>query len=266
MTAKGNGHIAPRDLAPLREVFGGRLLLKAETASTMDDARELAREGAASGTLVLADAQTGGRGRLGRSWISPAGANIYLSMIVRPKIEAARFSMIAIAAGAALAEALTELAGIDARVKWPNDIRARRKKLCGILAEAGGNEGLEWVVVGAGINVNIKGDELPAELVDIATSLRAETGRVWPRDLVFEKAVAALDEAAGLLDAGNEAEIISRWKARAEALGKRVRVDAPGESFEGRALGIRPDGAFLVEDQAGRERAVTAGDVILIEP
>ena len=253
-------------LATLLEVFSGRLVLKAETGSTMDDARELAREGAASGTLVLADTQAGGRGRMGRSWVSPAGVNLYFSMIVRPRIEPAKFSMITIAAGAALAEALADLAGIDARIKWPNDIRAGRKKLCGILAEAGGNEALEWVVVGAGINVNIEQDSLPHEIRHIATSLLAETGRKWPRARVFEKAVAALDEAAGFLDAGQEAEIISRWKARAEAMGKRVRVDAPGESFEGRALGIRPDGAFLVEDLSGHERAVTAGDVILIEP
>jgi BirA family biotin operon repressor/biotin-[acetyl-CoA-carboxylase] ligase len=237
--------------------------VKEKTGSTNDDARGLAESGAAAGTVVIAEEQERGRGRLGRAWHSPAGVNLMFSVVLRPTLPAGKIGLFTIAAGVAMTRAVRGLCGLDARIKWPNDVRVRGKKLAGILAEAGG--GTEYVVLGVGVNVNLAAESLPEDLRPIATSLRIETGREWRRTDVFLRAMEELETVMAALESGHSAGVISAWRDLAEAMGRRVRVVTPGGEFAGPAIGIRESGALvIVDDASGREREIVAGDVILI--
>jgi len=250
------------DLARPGAKIAHAVIVKDKTGSTNDDARELALRGAAAGTVVIAEEQGKGRGRLGREWHSPAGVNLMFSVILRPSLPAEKVGLVTIAAGVAMARAVRGLCGLDARIKWPNDVRVSGKKLAGILAEAGG--GTAYVVLGVGLNVNLDAAALPEELKKIATSLLAETGREWRRADVFRRAMEELEAAMAALESDAGA-ILSEWRDLAEVMGKRVRVETPGGVFTGTAAGIRESGALVIKDDAsGREREIVAGDVAVI--
>ncbi len=239
------------------------VVVKQKTGSTNDDARELAEHGAAAGAVVIAEEQETGRGRLGRAWHSPAGVNLMFSVLLRPALPAEKVGLVTIAAGVALARAVRGICGLDARIKWPNDVRVSGKKLAGILAESG--PALEYVVLGVGLNVNLSAEALPMEIRPIATSLLIETGREWRRAEVFIRAMRELESVMAELDSGDSAGVISAWRGLAEAMGARVRAETPGGVFTGTAIGIRESGALVITDEAsGQEREIVAGDVILI--
>jgi BirA family biotin operon repressor/biotin-[acetyl-CoA-carboxylase] ligase len=228
-----------------------------ELASTSDRLKALARAGAPEWTTVLADRQTGGRGREGRAWASPPGG-LYLSVLLRPRLE--KVGLLPLAAGVAVAEAAGEL-GVRVELKWPNDVLASGRKLAGILSEAAsGPGGVEWVVLGIGINVALDPARLSPELAGSATSLR-EAG-------VAEVAVAELGAAViHRLAAGYDAlakapdGVVAAWRERAAPWwGAMVEVRTGEGGWRGRLLEVDEDGALVVEIE-GRRRRLLSGEV-----
>jgi len=238
--------------------LGRRLIYEPTVASTMDVAREEAEAGCPEGTVVLADEQTKGRGRLGRTWVSPPGDNLYLTVVLRPS--PARLRRLSIVSALAVAEAIEEVTGLRAAVKWPNDVQLSGKKVAGILIESEmtGDE-VRFALVGPGINVNLDVSQIE-EIHDIATSLAAEFGRPLSRERLLAAFLRCLED---LYLAPPEAEDAYRlWKTRLETLGKPVRVQGAGGPLEGVAVDADSDGALILRLDDGRHVRVDAGEVV----
>jgi len=243
--------------------LGHTVVVKSLTGSTNDDAKALAEAGAGEGVAVIADQQERGRGRKGRAWRSPAGKNLLFSVVLRPQPELAP-GLITLAAGVGVAQAVEDVCGLFARIKWPNDVRVNGKKLAGILAEAGGGKGGDYVVLGIGLNVNAEAGDMAEEIRELASSLRIETGRRWPRAEVFRKVTAKLEESLALAERDPSA-LLEKWESLAEALGREVRAETPAGVIFGKAIGVGDDGALrLLETASGKERRIVAGDVIIV--
>lgn len=265
--------IAPRlpaDLAP--GPFSARLttarLGRAYEASvvcesTNELAARRARAGAPEGLLVVADSQTGGRGRLGRSWFSPPGENLYFSLLLRPRLVAVELPPLTLLTGVVLARALGML-GVTPRLKWPNDVlvdqAGKPRKLVGILTEmATERDRIKHVVIGVGVNVN--GTRFPDELADRAGSLRTVTGRTHDRGALLASIANAFEPAYDKALSGGAASFLPSWRTFA-ALPRPVRIDRPGGLLEGLALDIDPEGALSVRDEAGKVHRVLSGEIL----
>jgi len=226
--------------------------------STNDRAAALADAGAPEGTVVAAYAQSAGRGRQGRQWVSPAGAGLCVSVLLRPPPHVV--SLLTIAAGVAVAEGIEAATGLRPVLKWPNDLYAGSRKLAGLLAEANiGTSVVQYVVLGIGINVMPAA--YPREIADRTTSLEAELGRAVDRAMLLAECLAALASQYAHLKEGHGKEVLAGWRARAAAtLGRRVRWEADGTPVEGTADNIDETGALIVRTQTGTIR-VTSGEV-----
>lgn len=241
--------------------IGTRVYFAEEVDSTNTWGKRLAEEGAPHGTLIVADEQTQGRGRRGRSWKSPKGTNISMTLILRPDLEPSRASMLTIVMGLSVAQGLKELLELSIEIKWPNDAVLNGHKLCGILTEMSAQiDYINYVVVGTGINVNLP--EIPEDLKEIATSLLIETGHTVNRAEVIGAVMRAFarnyesfietGDLSGLRDAYNE--ILANRD-------RQVRVLDPKDPYEGVALGINPRGELLVRKEDGSVSEVYAGEV-----
>ncbi len=211
-----------------------------------------AARGAAEGMVAVADEQSAGRGRLGRSWVAPPGASLLVSVLLRPDGPRDRWSLVTIATALAAADAVAAETGIAARLKWPNDLVVADRKLAGILAEAEPGGGL---VVGMGINVHW--DALPPDLAEIATACNLCGGRPVTREQLLVTWLTGLDRR---LDALNG--VVREAEQRSATVGRRVRVEMPGETFEAVAVGLDTDGHLRVVRDDGRDEAIAAGDVV----
>ena len=246
--------------------FGSRVLYFSIVGSTNDVASELAAAGGAHGTVVLADSQTAGRGRRGRSWFSPPGSGLYVSVVLEPsQASAARnqaMGLLTLAAGVAIAEGIEIASGVRVAIKWPNDLLVGRRKLGGILAEgvvATRSHAVSSVVLGYGVNVGSVA--YPSELVARATSLEAELGRRADRAAVFAETLAALANRYRDLAAGRFDAILAAWAERAPASrGARVTWETPSGPQAGITAGVDERGALLVRVGSRVERLV-AGEV-----
>jgi BirA family biotin operon repressor/biotin-[acetyl-CoA-carboxylase] ligase len=236
-------------------LFAGRIRWYSEVTSTNDLAIRLADAGAAAGTTIVADAQTAGRGRLGRAWASPAGAGLYTSIVLRPAPHVTR--LLTLAAGVAIADGIQCATGLVTQVKWPNDIYVGGRKLAGILAEAGSAaSGIPHVVVGFGINVLPAA--YPADVAARATSIETELGRPVDRGQVLAESLAALAAWYVELEAGRGAPVIEQWRHRAVAtFGRPVEWSADGAVQTGVAENIDENGALLVKTNAGVMRVIS---------
>lgn len=224
--------------------------------STNDRARELAAAGAED-VVVVADRQTGGRGRLDREWSSPPGG-VWLSIVCRPAVPPARAPLFTLAAAVAVARAARE-AGVDARIKWPNDVLVDGRKLAGVLTEMEGEaDRVSWLVVGVGVNANVDSGDLPGSLE--ATSLLAERGEAVDRRVFTQRLLETFDELRG-----DESAILPAWRELAATLGREVRVETPTGTVEGRAVDVGDAGSLVVETGDG-ETVVTAGDCEHLRP
>ncbi len=231
----------------------------AETDSTNLRAKALAAAGASHGTLVIADFQSQGRGRLDRSWLSPPGKSLLLSLVLRPELEIGGFFRLTMAAGLSLARAVAETTGLDPRLKWPNDLFLDERKLAGILTEVSGQaQVLDWAVVGLGVNVNaapaLERADHPAVCLAEAAGGEIDRLALLNRFLVHFEA---------FLEAGlPPEEIRRRWKERSLTLGRRVTVTDRGRRITGLAEDVDVDGALLLRTDEGVRRIV-CGDVSL---
>ncbi len=255
------------ELRPLLNThdLGAVLHWFAEVGSTNDVAKQLAEEGALHGEVVIAEAQTAGRGRRGRAWVSPAGRNVYLSVVLRPDLPPTRASELTLLAAVAVCEAVRQ-AGVPAAIKWPNDLLANGKKVAGVLTEmASEMDQVQWVVLGIGVNVNAEASDFPAELRGLATSVAIERGDPVPRALFAAALITSLEEWLDRHAAEGFAPVRQAWRVMSDTLGREVRVRVGDRELEGVAEDVDDAGALLVRTPRGRER-VLAGDVEHLRP
>jgi BirA family biotin operon repressor/biotin-[acetyl-CoA-carboxylase] ligase len=243
--------------------MGTRTVFLPHTASTSDEAMAEAGAGAPHGTVVVADAQSGGRGRQGRSWHSPAGENLYVSVLLRPDLSPAALPPLTLTVGAAVAATL-RTHGVGARVKWPNDVLlstpAGFRKVAGVLAETSTMGGwLRHLVIGVGINVN--GTTFPDELAARATSCRLIAGRPLSRVRILGSFLRGFEGAFEDFVRGGPAAAVARMRPLA-LLGVRCRIERAPEPIVGTSLDVDDDGALLVGDAAGQVHRVVSGEVL----
>lgn len=230
--------------------------------STNAEANRLAQEGAQEGTLIVADAQTKGQGRLGRTWVSPSGSGLYLSMILRPAYSADWFPRLALTAGVAVASTIRQT-GAMPQLKWPNDILIADRKVGGILTEAVFDKRrIEFAVLGIGINVNTGQDEFPVSIRNLATSLRLSLGRTVSRTHLLQSLLCQFEEWYEPLDKGAFETILESWSEFDSTLGRVVEVFLPEKRVVGVAEALQSDGTLLVRDKTDCLHRIVAGDVV----
>jgi BirA family transcriptional regulator, biotin operon repressor / biotin---[acetyl-CoA-carboxylase] ligase len=242
--------------------IGWRIHYFDEVASTQRVAAELADEGAAQGTVVIAERQSAGRGRMGRSWHSPAGVNLYMTIILRPSMPLGHVPRLSLVAGVAAAEALETVAPGMVALKWPNDVWLRGRKACGIIAEAvtDAAQRLRCVLLGIGLNVNLALEDVPPDLRDKATSVRIATGRACDRIELASALFNRLHSRYMEIEAASFAAVRPAWERYSALTGRRVTVVDGDARTAGVVRGIDDDGALLIDTDAGPARILT-GDV-----
>ncbi|MSP40574.1 MAG: biotin--[acetyl-CoA-carboxylase] ligase [Deltaproteobacteria bacterium] len=246
--------------------IGGKFHYFFEIASTNSYARQLADSGAAEGEVVLAESQSHGRGRLGRHWQSPPYVNLYVSLILRPRLAPVDAPQITLMAAVALAETVASFVTQAVTIKWPNDILIGGKKLAGILTEAScDSERLHYVILGIGVNLNYAIATMPEEIRQRATSIAHLTGNTLSRESFLRRLIHDLDRCYGELERAGFAALARRWQSYFSLRDRRVRVELLDQVTNGWARGIDRDGALLVEDDNGVIQRVIAGDVIPVE-
>lgn len=233
--------------------------------STNSRAMELARQGAPEGTLVLADSQTAGRGRLGRRWLSPAGKSLLFSVVLRPPLPAQSAAQITLVMSLAMANVLRQKNGLNAEIKWPNDILAAGRKVCGLLVEMEGQlDRLDFLVAGVGLNVNQGLEDWPPELKETATSLKQEAGVSLDRAEILRDFLAEAERLYLRLLKGEFSALMREWQALSCMTGRQVRARVAGREILGMAIGLDPDGALQVRLDNGIIQRIVAGDIELI--
>ncbi|MFH1137610.1 MAG: biotin--[acetyl-CoA-carboxylase] ligase [Pseudomonadota bacterium] len=235
--------------------------------STNLRAKELARSGAPEGTLVTAEAQTSGRGRLGRAWHSPPGRNLYFSLVLRPNISPERLPILTLAAGLGVAEALRDITGLGLEIKWPNDILINKMKVVGILSEMEMlGAGVSFVVLGIGINVNLEQGDLPEELAPLAASLLIASGRPWDRVEILAGVLSGVEHNYLEIIQGRPQGVLARYRRACATIGSKVRLADGVQILEGLAVDIDENGALVVELSGdGSLLTVSAGEVTLVK-
>lgn len=250
--------------------LGRTLHVVDEVASTNTLAAVLAQENAPEGTVVVAETQTAGRGRLGRQWHSPPGKNLYCSILLRSMPPGDRqalwLSWVPLIAALAVNRAVQVVANLKPSVKWPNDILIGSRKLGGVLCESGGlGTAQAFIVVGVGLNVNIHHNEFPDELRELATSLAIEAHRPFDRTALLAALLREMETRCEAFRTSRHSDIVKEYMVRCSTIGQRVRVElAHGEHVNGTAESIQPDGSLRIvrADPPGQTLDIRAGDVI----
>ncbi len=241
--------------------FGKHLYHFFKADSTNNVALRLGYDGEPSGAVVIAEEQTAGRGRMGRTWHSEKTSGIYVTILLRPEIPPVQAPLITLLAGLAARDAVAEQTGLCPDIRWPNDLLLHGKKFCGILTEMHAEpDRVHFVIVGVGINVNHT--RLPEELAPIATSLRMETGRAHSRLELLAKLLRQLDRYYNQFVAQGPGIILSRFaEVSSYARGKRVRISTATETYVGTTAGLEPNGLLRVARDDGRTDVVISGDL-----
>ena len=229
--------------------------------STNTQAKIMAAAGAPHGTVLIADCQTGGRGRMGRSFYSPAGTGVYMSMILRPNCPAQELLHLTCATAVAVADGIYRAANLQADIKWTNDLVYKQKKLGGILTELTlDNDGnVDYAVVGIGINCNQTSDSFPSEIKNIATSLRLCTGKQVDRATVITGILVSLQQMLGQLK--NTTEILAQYRTKCITIGQDISLIRGDTVSHGKALDIDETGSLVVQFDDGQIRTVNSGEV-----
>ena len=248
------------------EMVGEKLFVYDKVGSTNDVLRELMGDGlAADGTIVVSDSQTAGRGRLGREWVSPAGRNLYLSALFCPEISPQKSSVFTFLASCALVEVFSSY-GIDAAIKWPNDILVDGKKISGVLTELGTSDGsVDYLVIGIGVNLNLPEEFIRREMEDIlekTTSLSILLGEEVNRERFCAELVDALDRLYGEFRRRGTQAIVDMWIERWGFLGKEISVDVSGEVISGVVERVDGNGFLYLRTDKGDLRKVVTGDTV----
>jgi len=255
------------EVEPLLETrwIGRRIVYLDEVDSTNSEAARQARAGCAEGLVVVADAQTAGRGRLHRQWVSPPGVNLYFSVVLRPRVAPTKIMQLSLVTGVAVHQALRDVAAtLDVRIKWPNDLLIGGRKLCGILCESEIEADLvHQLVVGVGVNVN--GRSFPLPLGETATSLRMETGDLASRPALLARVLNRFEQLYEIwCRAGDLEPFLPELNRHSFLVGHRVSIEGPGCTFDGVSETITSDGALVVRLDSGQRRMVATGDVHVV--
>ena len=242
-------------------LFGKRIFHFFRTDSTNRVALELGHAGEPEGAVVLAEEQTAGRGRGGRAWHSERATGIYVTLLLRPKLAPVQAPLLTMMAGLSAHSAVQALTGLEVDLKWPNDLLVRGRKLGGILTEMHAEPGqIRFVIVGIGLNVNQ--EKFPGELANLATSLRAETGKPQSRMQLLVRLLHEFESDYNRFLREGVATVVARFESVSSyARGKRVRVTNGTESYVGTTAGLGPEGLLQVERDGGQLMTVIAGDV-----
>lgn len=246
------------------KILGKEVLSYRTVGSTNHLAFRLAEDGAVEGTLIVADEQTKGRGRMGRSWYSPPGLGLWMSLILRPDIPPFKAPGLSICAGLALALAINDLCGMDARIKWPNDCLLNGRKVGGVLLELSAElDRTNFVIAGIGVNVNHQLGDFPKNLTSAATSIRMEWGKEIPRIKVLSSFLEKFEAVYIDFKKNGLSSQHHLIKKLSFLLGKRVTVKFGKEKIEGIAENIDDNGSLVIKTEKG-EKVVTAGEVTVV--
>lgn len=230
--------------------------------TTQKIAHTLANEGVPEGTLVVAEEQLGGKGRLMRNWYSPKYSGIWMSLILRPKIPFHQAPQLTLLAAVAVAQAIEQTTDLKPQIKWPNDILINRKKVTGILTELQAeSDRIHSVIIGMGLNVNQEKSDFPEELQEIATSLLLEGGKKVSRALVIQEVLVRLEALYEQFLVEGFSPIKHLWESYAISLGKEIKATTVNNTIIGKAIGITDEGVLLLEDHNGKIHSIYSADI-----
>jgi BirA family biotin operon repressor/biotin-[acetyl-CoA-carboxylase] ligase len=239
------------------DIIGRDILTYEEVDSTMDVARSMAEKGAREGTCVFAEFQRKGRGRGHRHWLCPRGKGLLLSIILRPGLPHEKVCFLSGMTAVAVAEAIRAELGLEALIKWPNDVLISNKKTCGILVEAETPKGKgPYFLVGIGLNVNLSNKELPKEVIYPATALFIELGHTINRIAMARALLQQMDKWYGHLKAGDYKAIKEQWTRLSPIIGRRARVEEEGVEYVGRITGLSTAGGVIMELDRGTRKTL----------
>lgn len=243
------------------EWFAGDIYFYHEIGSTNDECKKLAEEGAKHGTLVVAEKQTKGKGRRGRSWESPKGTGIWMTLLLRPDIEPYNSSGLTLVTAMAINKAVQEITGLDAKIKWPNDIVVNGKKVTGILTEMSAQpEMINYIVIGIGINVNT--EEFPEDIAKTASSLKIESGKTIKRSSIIALFGKYFEQYyAEYIKTQDMSLLIDEYNKELINVDRQIKVLAKENSYTGIAKGINRHGELIVETENKELKNVVAGEV-----
>lgn len=244
------------------KAFGRRVHLYDEVRSTQDVLRELAEQGAPEGTLVIAEQQTQGRGRMGRHWVSPSGKGVWMSLLLRPSLPMQRTPQLTLLAAVALSRAVARVVPLEIGIKWPNDLLVDGRKISGILLEsAAEDERIRYVVAGMGVSVNLETEDFPPEVLEKAISLRMAAGHPVDRTSLIAAALEEFERLYELYAAEGFEPIRALWEAHAVTLGKRTSLHTPQGLIEGVPVGLDELGGLRVKLDDGSLKTVYSAEV-----
>ncbi|MBI2925208.1 MAG: biotin--[acetyl-CoA-carboxylase] ligase [Verrucomicrobia bacterium] len=246
------------------KVIGRDLRVFQETTSTNDVIEKLARDGVKEGAVVFAEAQSKGRGRLGRRWLSPPRRGLWFSVLLRPKLRPQAVTQLTIAAATALTRALRSQTGLVPEIKWPNDVLLRGRKVAGILTELSAElDRVKHVILGLGVDVNLSAADFPAELRKSATSLKLEAGRSFDRAALAVEILRELDNDYARVCTGQFEVLAGEWEEQCTTIGRAVVIRIGERELKGRAESLDADGALLLRTEHGHLERIIGGDVTL---
>lgn len=260
--------VLPDEIKPKlldNKIIGSDFFYTEKIDSTNIKAAVLAEKGATDGTVVLAEQQTSGKGRLGRRWESPEGSGIYCSIILRPNLALQETSLVTFIAAIAISEAINTLADAKTQIKWPNDILLNEKKIVGVLTEASAEmQHVNYIILGFGINVNTPKELLPPRIIFPASSMAAEMNKQFDRVEIVSLCLKQFDYWYNkLTETNGHEQIIERWSELSGMTGRNVRVEQVNNTINGTIEGVSPDGALLVKEKT-TIHTIYSGDVKLI--
>jgi BirA family biotin operon repressor/biotin-[acetyl-CoA-carboxylase] ligase len=235
-----------------------------QTTSTNDVIEKLARDGAEEGAVVFAEAQTSGRGRLGRKWMSPARKGLWFSVLLRPDLRPQAATQLTVASAAALRRAIEGQTGLSPEIKWPNDILISGRKVAGILTELSGElDRIKYLLVGIGVDVNLNPGDFPSDLKSQATSLKIELGKPVVRAELAAAILRELDGDYSRIRAGEFTAVADEWEEHCTTIGQRLIIRLGDRRICGRAESLGEDGALLLRTDHGHLERIIGGDVTL---
>jgi BirA family biotin operon repressor/biotin-[acetyl-CoA-carboxylase] ligase len=244
-------------------IFSKNMIFRQSLTSTNVLAKDLALKGATEGTIVLAEEQTAGKGRMERRWLSPAHKNLLFSVLLRPNLPVDKVFTLTMILGLAIIGEIKAKNGLDVMIKWPNDLCINQKKVGGILTEfSTRDKRLEYVILGLGLNVNWKPEESDG-LIYPATSILAESGRMISRDILFSGILKRFEGYYQELLSGKEEGLYKEWLSLSAVIGRDVEIISQDKVITGKVLKIDRQGALILKDDQGEEKRILSGDVSL---
>jgi len=249
------------------DIIGSDIIFHESITSTNDRALEIGlNRDHPEGIVVIADSQTSGRGRLGRKWISPSGVNLYFSVILQPPFSQQECTILSLAAAASAVSAIEDYTGLNASIKWPNDILINGKKIGGILVEFKSGHGkTDMLIIGMGINVNMTLDKLPDDIKPHTTSLMIENGLEVSRTELLGRLLSELESTYKLLIKGDREILIKKWADSVSTIGKEISVIIKEQIITGTAEAVTGSGGLLIRLADGREEIINAGNVTILK-